>query len=371
MASSRRRIRFSFDRHCYRVAKQGRISIANNISTRASHSKGAPDAKNQSDETMEHIDIGSRDRKLHVQKHKRKAQNRAAQKAYRERKEKLVRKLEEKIKHLEECKMKRKDEEALLAKENLDLLQEISRLRDENSQLKLSRLRLSLDDLNGPEECKKVTVLGAPAAPADVPLSLRQTPSGDICRVNNDVGQQQLLIAKQTQNTCSSAPAPPSQQRPPLGTCPCNAIENYPKPPLPANLVSYNNLSCNAHVELSNEASCHENLIAPAMGNIDELFSESWNSQNTSQAQGPRCGSGASSSTATTTSTSNIINPKPPDEVSVIMDSVCSQFMALRVMQGVDISTFSSNEIHSCLHSFSDSVRSLDAHEPSIITRRA
>ncbi|KAI9476431.1 MAG: hypothetical protein EXX96DRAFT_299342 [Benjaminiella poitrasii] len=65
-------------------------------------------------------------------KSKRKAQNRAAQRAFRERKENHIRLLEERVKELEE---KNLGKNAQLLSENKQLKETIARLRDENSTL--------------------------------------------------------------------------------------------------------------------------------------------------------------------------------------------------------------------------------------------
>ncbi|KAG0182226.1 hypothetical protein DFQ28_006983 [Apophysomyces sp. BC1034] len=66
-------------------------------------------------------------------KQKRKAQNRAAQRAFRERKEKHVSELQERIRELEDaCALKDED----LIKENLKLKQELKKLQEENYALK-------------------------------------------------------------------------------------------------------------------------------------------------------------------------------------------------------------------------------------------
>ncbi|KAI8086414.1 uncharacterized protein BX664DRAFT_157211 [Halteromyces radiatus] len=104
-------------------------------------------------------------------KNKRKAQNRAAQRAFRERKEKHVVELQERIRQLEEEKSTK---EVDLETENAKLKDELEKLRQENYALKDAKFTFEYP----PHDTKNITAnIISNTQPLDSPPLSSTTPS--------------------------------------------------------------------------------------------------------------------------------------------------------------------------------------------------
>ncbi|KAJ3396104.1 DNA-binding transcription factor yap1 [Lobulomyces angularis] len=128
-----------------------READTNNISSRKSKSNTTSHSEDDNEE--ESNKKGQTEKKKPGRKptqidpsNKRTAQNRAAQRAFRERKEKYLSDLETKVRELEEANKLSKGESTLkLIQENKQLKETIENLRTENSMLKVSLFELKIN----------------------------------------------------------------------------------------------------------------------------------------------------------------------------------------------------------------------------------
>ncbi|KAI8884087.1 hypothetical protein K501DRAFT_323123 [Backusella circina FSU 941] len=113
------------------------------ITSNASESQTKSKVKKPGRKPLDKVTVLPSDPKL-----KRKAQNRAAQRAFRERKEKFVTELQEQIRQIQE---EREEREKKLTTENEELRKELEKLREENSILKDSNVAaINFSDKSSP-----------------------------------------------------------------------------------------------------------------------------------------------------------------------------------------------------------------------------